>query len=369
MWYQLNKPDEVISPSLLFYEDRIRHNVRSMISIAGGADRLVPHIKTHKCAEIVAIQLEQGISKFKCATIAEAEMLANVGAKWILISYQMVGPNIDRLFKLKNAFPYVTFSSLVDNEKSADQLNAAALDQDLKVSVFLDVNNGMNRSGHPTDVTLLSLYRYLTTLSHVEFGGLHIYDGHIRNPEFSERKAAADEAFNSVLPLIDLVKNDIGRDPMIITGGSPSFTVHALRDNVFLSPGTNVLWDYGYGDRFDGQPFEHAALILTRVVSKPTTGTVTIDLGHKAIAAENPIENRFRLLNLSGYTVVGQSEEHGVLQVSAEVWDTVNIGDVLYALPYHICPSVALHDFATIIEDGAVKAEWKIVARNRRLSI
>jgi D-serine deaminase-like pyridoxal phosphate-dependent protein len=369
MWYQLKNPDEVISPSLLFYEDRIRHNVRSIISIAGGADRLVPHIKTHKCAEIVAIQLEQGISKFKCATIAEAEMLANAGAKWILISYQMVGPNIDRLFKLKNAFPYVTFSSLVDNEKSADQLNAAALHQGLKVSVFLDVNNGMNRSGHPTDVTLLSLYRYLTTLSHVEFGGLHIYDGHIRNPEFSERKAAADEAFNSVLPLIDLVKNDIGRDPMIITGGSPSFTVHALRDNVFLSPGTNVLWDYGYGDRFDGQPFEHAALILTRVVSKPTAGIVTIDLGHKAIAAENPIENRFRLLNLSGYTVVGQSEEHGVLQVSAEVWETVNIGDVLYALPYHICPSVALHDFATIVEDGAVKAEWKIVARNRRLSI
>ncbi|MCE7060359.1 D-TA family PLP-dependent enzyme [Dyadobacter sp. CY343] len=369
MWYQLKNPDEVISPSLLFYEDRIRHNVRSMISIAGGADRLVPHIKTHKCAEIVAIQLEQGISKFKCATIAEAEMLANAGAKWILISYQMVGPNIARLFKLKNAFPYVTFSSLVDNEKSADQLNAVALDQGLKVSVFLDVNNGMNRSGHPTDVTLLSLYRYLTTLSHVEFGGLHIYDGHIRNPEFSERKAAADEAFNSVLPLIDLVKNDIGRDPMIITGGSPSFTVHALRDNVFLSPGTNVLWDYGYGDRFDGQPFEHAALILTRVVSKPTAGIVTIDLGHKAIAAENPIENRFRLLNLNGYTVVGQSEEHGVLQVSAEVWDSVSIGDVLYALPYHICPSVALHDFATIIEDGAVKAEWKIVARNRRLSI
>ncbi|KAA0993257.1 D-TA family PLP-dependent enzyme [Dyadobacter aurulentus] len=369
MWYQLNKPEEVISPSLLFYEDRIRHNVTSMINVAGDANRLVPHIKTHKCAEIVAIQLEQGISKFKCATIAEAEMLANAGAKWILISYQLVGPNVARLFRLKEVFPYVVFSSLVDNEKSADELNEAALSAGLKASVFIDVNNGMNRSGHPTDVTLLSLYRYVSTLSHIEFGGLHIYDGHIRNPEFPDRKTASDEAFNTVLPLIDFVKNDIGSEPVIIAGGSPSFTVHAMRDNVLLSPGTNVLWDSGYGDRFDGQPFEHAALILTRVVSKPATGIVTIDLGHKAIAAENPIENRFRLLNLNSYTLTGQSEEHGVLQVSPEVWENVNIGDVLYALPYHICPSVALHDFATVVENGDVKTEWKIVARNRRLTI
>jgi D-serine deaminase-like pyridoxal phosphate-dependent protein len=369
MWYQLTNPDEVISPSLLFFEDRIRHNVRGMISIAGSADRLVPHVKTHKCAEIVAIQLEQGISKFKCATIAEAEMLASSGAKWILISYQMVGPNIERLFKLKERFPFVVFSSLIDNEKSADQLNKMALELGLKASVFIDINNGMNRSGHSTDGTLLSLYRYLITLSHIEFGGLHVYDGHIRNPEFSERKAAADAAFEQVLPLIDLVRNDIGREPMVIAGGSPSFTAHALRENVFLSPGTNVLWDWGYGDRFDGQPFEHAAVILTRVVSKPTTGIVTIDLGHKAIAAESPIENRLRLLNLSGYTLLSQSEEHGVLQVNSDQWETINIGDVLYALPYHVCPTVALHDFATVVENGVVKGEWKIVARNRRITI
>ncbi|WP_031527870.1 D-TA family PLP-dependent enzyme [Dyadobacter crusticola] len=369
MWYQLNNPDSVISPSLLFYEDRIRNNIRGMISIAGSAERLVPHVKTHKCAEIVAIQLEHGISKFKCATIAEAEMLANAGAKWILLSYQMVGPNINRLFKLKEAFPYVVFSSLVDNEKSASQLNEAALDRGLKASVFIDVNNGMNRSGHPIDGTLLSLYRYLASMSHLEMSGLHVYDGHIRNPEFSERKIAADTAFNQVLPLIDLVKNDIGRDPMIIAGGSPSLTVHAMRENVYLSPGTNVLWDWGYGDRFDGQPFEHAALILTRVVSKPTAGIVTIDLGHKAIAAENPIESRLRILNLSGYTLLSQSEEHGVLQVNNEVWESVSIGDVFYAVPYHVCPTVALHEFATIVENGAVKGEWKIAARNRRLTI
>ncbi|WAC14220.1 D-TA family PLP-dependent enzyme [Dyadobacter pollutisoli] len=368
-WFQLTNPQEVISPSLLFYKERIEHNIRSMISIAGDANRLVPHIKTHKCSEIVKIQLEQGINKFKCATIAEAEMLADAGAKWILIAYQLVGPNISRLFQLRAKYPDITFSSLIDNEKSANDLNEASVAHDFTSTFFIDVNNGMNRSGSPTDGSILALYRYVTGLSNISFSGVHAYDGHIRNPEFSERKLATDEAYDKVLPLLDLIKNDGASEPMIIAGGSPSFTVHALRPEVFLSPGTNVLWDWGYGDRFDGQPFQHAALILTRVVSKPTAGIVTIDLGHKAIAAENPVENRFKLLNLSGYTVLSQSEEHGVLQVSAEAWESVQIGDVFYALPYHICPSVALHDYASIIENGDVVNEWKITARTRRLTI
>ncbi|GLU56027.1 D-TA family PLP-dependent enzyme [Dyadobacter frigoris] len=369
MWYLLNKPEEVISPSLLFYKDRIENNIRSMVHIAGDVNRLVPHVKTHKTAEIVKLQLNAGITKFKCATIAEAEMLADSGAKWILLAYQMVGPNISRLFALRKKYADVTFSSLIDNEQTAQILNDFSETQDFISTIFIDVNNGMNRSGHTTDGTILSLYRFLSTLPNIEVSGVHVYDGHIRNAEFSERKAASDEAFELVYPLFDLIKEATEKEPMIIVGGSPSFTVHTLRPDVFLSPGTNVLWDWGYGDLFDDQPFLHAALILTRVVSKPSVGIITIDLGHKAVAAENPIDKRFRLLNLNGYTVTGQSEEHGVLEIGEEAWETIQIGDVYYALPYHICPSVALHDYASVIENGDVIDEWKIVARNRRITI
>ena len=98
-------------------------------------------------------------------------------------------------------------------------------------------------------------------------------------------------------------------------------------------------------------------------------GIITLDLGHKAISAENPIENRLRLLNLPEYTLLSQSEEHGVIQVGTDVWETIQIGDVFYALPYHICPTVALHDFATVIVDGNVVDEWRITARSRRITI
>jgi D-serine deaminase-like pyridoxal phosphate-dependent protein len=368
-WYQLKNPDQVISPSLLFYKEQIENNIRNMINLAGGADRLVPHVKTHKTPEIVRMQLEQGISKFKCATIAEAEMVAAAGAKWILIAYQMVGPNIARLFKLRETYPYVEFATLVDNEKSANGLNEASLQNGLISGVFLDINNGMNRTGLQAGPDSISFYRFLSKLSHITLTGIHIYDGHIHTAEFSERKVVTDEAFEKVLPLLDRVREEAGGQPMIIAGGSPSFTVHAMRPHVFLSPGTNVLWDWGYGDRFDREPFEHAALILTRVISKPAEGVITIDLGHKAISAENPVQNRLKLLNLNSYTVLSQSEEHGVIQVDRELWESTQIGQVLYAVPYHVCPTVALHDFATVIVDGEVTDEWKITARSRRITI
>jgi D-serine deaminase-like pyridoxal phosphate-dependent protein len=369
MWYQISKPEEVISPSLLFYKDRIENNIRSMVHMAGDVNRLVPHVKTHKTPEIVKIQLKAGINKFKCATIAEAEMLAEAGARWILLAYQLTGANIPRLLALRNKFPETSFSSLIDNEQSAQSLQDFSLLNDVISTIFIDVNNGMNRTGHPTNGLLLSLYRFLSGLSHVEVSGVHVYDGHIRNAEFSERKAECDSDFEKIYPLLDLIREDIGTEPVVIAGGSPTFTVHVLRPDVLLSPGTNVLWDWGYGDQFDDQPFLHAALILTRVVSKPSRGVVTIDLGHKAVSAENPIDKRFKLLNLNNYTVTGQSEEHGVLQVAEDVWENIQIGDIYYALPYHICPAVALHAYALVIENGEVTDEWKIVARNRRLTI
>ena len=369
MWYQLSEPEQIISPSLLFYKKRIENNIDRMIHMAGSADRLVPHIKTHKCTEVVQIQLSKGINKFKCATIAEAEMLANAGAQWILIAYQMVGPNLKRLNELKNRFPDVTFSSLIDNEQSADDLQQLVTSNDSEFNVFIDINVGMNRTGAPTDFRLLSLFRYLENLPDIKVMGAHIYDGHIRNEEFSERKLVVDEAFEKTLPLLDLLNQKHGTKPMVIAGGSPTFTIHNMRADIFLSPGTNVLWDWGYGATLQDQPFLHAALILTRVISRPAPGIITIDLGHKAVASENPIDKRFQILNLKNYTVVSQSEEHGVIQVGEQEWSNIKIGEIFYALPYHICPTVALHDFATVIDDTHTFDEWKISARNRRITI
>jgi D-serine deaminase-like pyridoxal phosphate-dependent protein len=93
-WWVVSDVAEVLSPSLLLYVDRVEENIRRMIGLAGDASRLRPHIKTHKLPEIVRLQLAHGITRFKCATLAEAEMAALAGAVDVLLAYQPVGPNI-----------------------------------------------------------------------------------------------------------------------------------------------------------------------------------------------------------------------------------------------------------------------------------
>src|SRR5579859_1110023 len=78
--YTLRDPSEVLSPGLLFYKDLIRRNIARMVEIAGNPERLRPHVKTHKTREIVRMEMDAGITKHKCATLAEAEMLAVCGA-------------------------------------------------------------------------------------------------------------------------------------------------------------------------------------------------------------------------------------------------------------------------------------------------
>ena len=367
MWYKINNENELDSPSLLIYKERVQQNIEKMIAIAGSAERLFTHVKTNKMPEVVKMMLAAGITKFKCATIAEAEMVAIAGGKYALISHQLVGPKIERLVRLRQKYPDVFFASLIDCSENADAHQAVFAKNNLVSDVFLDVNNGMDRSGHPLDENILTLYKKLSSLPNLKIHGLHVYDGHLRATDFEERKHQIDAGFVDVKHFLEAIESEGLTKPMVIAGGTPAFTSHALREETFCSPGTCVLWDWGYGDKLPEQPFEYAALVLTRVISKPKKGLVTIDMGHKAIAAENPIDKRIRFLNLENYELLSQSEEHGVLAVKD--WDSVEVGDVLYGVPYHVCPTVNLYDEAYIVENNEVKEIWQVLGRKRKITI
>jgi D-serine deaminase-like pyridoxal phosphate-dependent protein len=367
LWYQLNSPNQADSPSLLIYKDRVASNIQKMIAIAGNVERLITHVKTNKMPEIVKMMIEAGISKFKCATIAEAEMSAIAGAKYIIIAHQLVGPKIKRLIEFHKKYPDVLIASLIDDLDNAALTNQIFKENNLKADVFIDINSGMDRSGHRLDDNLWNLYQFIQDVPNLTLHGLHVYDGHIRDAQFEDRKATIDSGFVDVEHFIEkILENDYPR-PMIVAGGTPAFTVHALRDKTYCSPGTCVLWDWGYGDRFAEQPFEYAALVLTRVISKPQKGIITVDMGHKALSAENPIDKRIRFLNLENYELTSQSEEHGVIAV--QDWDSIKVGDVLYGVPYHVCPTVNAYDEAYVIEDGQVIDTWQVLGRKRRINV
>lgn len=366
-WFTIENIDAIDTPALVVYPDRVRDNIRRALLIAGSPDRLRPHIKTSKFAHVATMMMEEGIRQFKCATIAEAEMLAMAGAPDVLLAYQPVGPKVERLLKLINQYPQTRFSCLVDHPVPAKAIGAAASRLALTVPVYIDLNVGMNRTGITPGTEALDLFEACRNQLGLEPVGLHAYDGHINQPGLQERTAACAAAFEPVEDMRrQLAQRGFGRLPLI-AGGTPTFLVHAQHPDRQLSPGTFVYWDWSYGTNFPEMPFLPAAMLVCRVVSRPEPRRLTVDLGHKAVAAENDLGRRVRFLNAPDALLVSQSEEHGVLYLP-EGHD-LNIGDVLYGQPYHICPTVALYEQAAVAENGGVKEHWATGARNRSIGI
>ena len=354
------------SPALLVFPSLVKKNIAEMIRMVGDVNRLRPHIKTHKTAEGIQLMMDAGISKFKCATIAEAELLAMTGAKDVLLAHQPVGPKNERLQQLCIQYPQTVFSTITDNLDAAIQMGEVFVKQAQSMGVYIDINVGMNRTGITPDETALALYEGLTQVKGTHFMGLHVYDGHHRQADPVAREAASDEAFQAIYGLVNLMESKGYPRPFIIAGGSPSFSIHAKKIDRDCSPGTNIFWDHGYGLICPEQDFTPAVHILTRVISVPAANRICLDLGHKAVASENELAKRVYFPEHPELTPVGQSEEHLVMELAPG--HGFKPGDALIGIPYHVCPTVALHDSLIAIEGENIVGEWKVAARKRKIS-
>jgi len=354
------------SPALLVFPSLVKKNIAEMIRMVGDVNRLRPHIKTHKTAEGIQLMMDAGISKFKCATIAEAELLAMTGAKDLLLAHQPVGPRIERLQQLCIQYPQTVFSTITDNLDAAKQMGEVFAKQAQSMGVYIDINVGMNRTGIAPDETALALYEGLMQVKGIHFMGLHVYDGQHRQADPAARETACDEAFQAVYGLINLMESKGYPRPFIIAGGSPSFSIHAKKTDRDCGPGTNIFWDRGYGLTCPEQDFIPAVHILTRVISLPAPNRICLDLGHKAVASENELAKRVYFPDHPELTPVGQSEEHLVMELAPG--HGFKPGDALIGIPYHVCPTVALHDSLIAIEGENIVGEWKVAARKRKIS-
>jgi D-serine deaminase-like pyridoxal phosphate-dependent protein len=368
--YTIRDTSAVFTPALLFYKDLIRHNIARAVEMAGGTDRLRPHVKTHKTREVARMELDAGITKHKCATLAEAEMLAGVGAPDVMLAYNMVGPNCGRLARLIQMYPGCAFSVLADHPAPAKQLSDALSAAGVRVDVLIDLDVGQHRTGIAPGEAALALYESFGRLPGLRPGGFHVYDGHNHQESFVERQAAALRGLEPVLALRAAAEKKGLPVPRLVLGGTPTFAVYARLDlpGLECAPGTCFLHDDGYGSKFaDLSGFKHAALLLSRVISRPTPTRVTLDLGYKAVASDPPAGKRCVLLNVPDYQAVLQNEEHFVIETPAA--ERFAPGDEVYAVPTHICPTSAMHKSAYVVEDGRVTGTWEIVARDRVLTV
>ncbi len=368
--YHIENTSTIYSPGLVFFLDLIRQNLARTIELAGSVDRLRPHCKTHKTREIVQLELAAGIRKHKVATLAEAELLASCGVPDVFIAYPIVGPNQRRLAELIRRYPNTRFSVTVDHPHSLKTLSQTMSLENVEVDALLDLDVGQHRTGISPGPEAESLYEQMLAAPGLKAVGFHVYDGHNHQPTLAERQAAVQVLMEPVLRLRETLEAKGVAIRRLIMGGTPTFPVFARMDipGLECSPGTLILHDHSYSSKFpDLSPFVPAALLLTRVISRPTKTRVTFDLGYKAVASDPPAGKRLVLLDVPEYEAILQNEEHLVVETPAA--ESFQPGDERLAIPTHICPTVAMHQQAYVVEGGKVIGTWPIVGRDRVLTI
>ncbi|MEM6688556.1 MAG: D-TA family PLP-dependent enzyme [Planctomycetota bacterium] len=367
-WFRVDNLDEIATPSLLINPKIVEANLDRMVESVGGiTSRLRPHVKTHKMRRIIEMKLSRGIQKFKTSTIAETELVLASGGLDVLLAMQPVGPDTQRLCHLAEQYGDAVVTALVDDAEVIDDIHAQAMEHDLRIGIYIDLNVGMNRTGIRPGDRAIALANRISQRSHVFLAGLHAYDGHLIGKDSVQLSKQNSEAFEAVWDLKKNLEEQGIAVENVVGGGTPTSPMLAERNQrIEVSAGTTVLWDAGQGSRMPDCDFEPAVVIATRVRSRPTQDQICLDLGHKAVAAEMSLP-RCHLLDLPDARQVSQSEEH--LVVESREAERLSVGECLFAVPMHICPTMALHQGAWCVEDGSATEFWTIDARDRKITV
>lgn len=370
MDYSICRPENIISPALIYYKDILTANLAQIIQIAGGPDRLWPHVKTHKSLHMTKLQISKGIKRFKCATIAELEMVCMAGAEAAILAMPPAGPTSDRLVALQKAYPNTRVFGIADCVQHLQSYSSSAAAENTAVELLLDVNMGMNRTGVPAKEAA-ALYQRAAATPGLRICGLHCYDGNRHETGLEERQACVDRDVSEVLSVRRALQAEGYDVEFMVMGGSPTLSCHVrhAEDGMYYSPGTIFLNDGAYAQEFPDLRMEPAAAILCRVISHPCRGAFTLDCGYKGIAGDPPGPERGRLAGIEHCHPILQSEEHWVFQMDTGFEDAAPpVGAVVYAVPRHVCPCALLYPSVLVAEGGAITEEWEVTARDRKIN-
>jgi D-serine deaminase-like pyridoxal phosphate-dependent protein len=363
--YRVSDPERVLTPALVLYPDMIASNIRCTLDLLGGhADRWRVHIKTAKLNYTLRMLIDRGVCHFKCATSLELLQACQTGATDVLIAYPLMGASAHRVREIKNQHSGARISVLAENEAQVRQWHGT------EIGIFLDINPGMNRTGIEQ-----SSRQYVVKLaqaiiqSGLEFRGLHYYDGQFGAVAEPDRTKAAHAGYDQLLGLVRDLEAAGVHVPEVVTAGTPtlpcSLAYPGFENANFLhrvSPGTVVYNDATSLTQFPAQyGYAPAALVMARVVSHPQRNIITCDAGHKAVSADAGVPTSV-VVGHPELTPLSPSEEHLPLAM-AEGASSPRVGDILYLLPRHVCPTVNNFDAALIVRNSLVESVEEVSAR------
>jgi D-serine deaminase-like pyridoxal phosphate-dependent protein len=352
------------TPCILINEETVRRNIGTMISnLKANHINHRPHFKTHKSLYFAKMQLEMGAVGITCASIGEAEVLADGGINDIFIAYPIIGE--EKLKRLLDLSRRVTLRTVVNSVEGAKALNIFFAKNNQKINVLIELDGGMNRSG----ITLSNITAYAKEISQqtaLNLTGVMTYRGNIYHKKGEDEYIADTLEEAAELSEAKRLLTEAGIEITELSGGSSfsSKSPQYLHGVTEVRAGTYIFNDVSQLSTGMVSENDCALSVLATVVTKPGKNRAVIDAGSKALSSDlvkhTPGYGYVR--GYPGVVIEKLSEEHGYLLLPEET--CLNIGDTVHIIPNHVCAVVNLADTFWLNKDTSF-TEHKVDARGK----
>ena len=355
------------TPVLVLDYDVFVANIARMATFAGEHGlALRPHSKTHKSGPVARLQIEAGAVGVCCAKLGEAEAMADSGVDSILITSPVVaGPGIERLVALHQRIGDLRL--VVDNPLNAEALARAFTDPTDPLTVLIDVDPGIRRTGVASPEAAVTLAQAIAAQPTLRYLGVQYYCGREQHVgPFEERHAALVKRFDYLRAVLAALAEAGFRAEVVTGGGTGTHAIDAeLGVLTELQAGSYVFMDRQYLDcelSGHGQvPFETSLFVDARVISANRPGMATVDAGFKAFATDGPVP----LVHAGapdGADYIFMGDEHGLVRSEGAAFQ---LGDMVTFTAPHCDPTVNLYDSYHLVRGADLIDIWPIAARGR----
>jgi len=349
---------DICTPALIIDLPVMERNIAAMSDLARRYQvNLRPYVKTHKSTVLAHKQLAAGAVGIGCATLDEAEVMADSGIRDILIGNQIIGSvKIARLMELARRADVMV---AVDDYHNVDRLSAAAGEAGVGVRVMVEVDLATQRCGVKPGEPAVRLAGYVAKANGLTFRGFMGFEAHLQLvAQPAERAVRVKEDVGQLVSTARLAEAAGLAVEIVSAGGTvTSMETGILPGITEIQPGTYIFMDASYYPRQPG--FKCALTVLATVISVPGDDYFIIDAGSKALSQDSGMPE---VKDLAGAKLVKLWEEHGKVEI-AKPAALPRIGDRVEIIPSHACTTVNLHGRFFAVRNSEVAAIWGISTR------
>jgi D-serine deaminase-like pyridoxal phosphate-dependent protein len=176
-----------------------------------------------------------------------------------------------------------------------------------------------------------------------------------------------ESGFRAACGKIDAVLDALsaaGFEAKIVSGGSTpgASKTPLIPQTTEIRPGTYVFYDASSLENALCEEADCALRVLTTVVSTSVPGQCVIDAGSKTLSSDQTVgSGTYGHFIERPWTVRKLNEEHGYV----EIHGPARVGEKVWLVPSHVCPTVNLHDEVWYGRGGRVEGSWKVAARGK----